>query len=427
MKLRRTVKVRTEKRPRGFRNWALLLVIIIGIALYSLSPFTPWAQASALSFVCASSAAATSTAACAGEQAGDLLVVAAYDSGSGTVPTTPAGFTSIDNVSQGTGSPSGRAALGAGWSTAASTTSGSGTWTNANDVAMMVYRGQNASPIGNDTTSNVNTSSIPYAADALTATDGSSWFAAFGARNTGDAGMATAPTGMTNRTSSPATPVIAGHDTNGPTGSSYAGGTVSGFGSSTRGLSIVIELKAAPTITVSSSGSLVPYLSANTTQDFAGGAFTLIRDVGTASVTSIKVHNSGSINAQTDLVNMIIYYKQEAACETTLPGSAIQFNSTPGSFNASGDSTVTGAISVSTSQVCVYVTLDVGAGASPAQTIILQITNPSTDLIVSTGTVGPASNVAIAGSIKVAPTTDIELGGGEWFGSGAKQPFYWAR
>jgi len=423
-----------KKQGRAL-SWLLALVMAAAIVFYGpgvliFRPSIPQAHASALSFICASSAASTSSAACTGEQSGDLLVVFAYRSNSATAPTLATSYTQINTTSNNGGGTN--ASMRDGWKTAASSSETSGTWANATHVVMQVFRGQNsASPIGSDTPTGGNNSgtTVTFGATSLSVSDGSSWFAGFAGRSTGDVKMATAPVGMTNKTSAPATPLVGGHNTNGPTASNWPATSVTAFSASAKYVSDVIEIKAAPAITVGTSGTHLSSLTIPSTGDYVGGAFTLARDIGSANVTSITVHNIGTVNAQSNLSNVILFYKQEAVCSTTIPAGNTQFNATAGSFNASGDATVTGTISVGTSQICVYVQLDVGSGAASGDTIKLQVTNPSTDVVVSSGSAAPATAVAIAGSVALqppGPNVDQEMRHGNWFNGGAEQSFYWA-
>lgn len=420
----------------GWQKKRSKLVYGLVAVLFAISPlyfYVLHANAAALSFVCASSAASTSTTACTGEQAGDLLLVSASVTASSTMPTLASGFTSITTASTSSGSGSSRNAIIAGWSTAASASSGSGTWTGATNVTMQVFRGQAGSPIGNSITSTGSATSVTYAADTLSATDGSSWFAGVAVRNTADAKMATAPTGMINRTSSPATPLAGANDTNGPTGSNWPATSVTGFGASASYASIVVEILASPQITVAASGTQATSLTIPSTANFTGGAFTFARDVGTANVTSIKVTENGTVNAALNLSNLILYYKQEVACESTFPSSGTtQFNSTGGSFSGTGPytSTVTGTMSVGTSQVCVYAKVDVGSGATNGDQVEFAINNPSTDVIASAGNVAPGTAVAISGTTTLlppGPTSDQVMRGGTWFSGGTKQSYFWAQ
>lgn len=300
---------------------------------------------------------------------------------------------------------------------------------------MQVYRGQAASPIGNSATQGGSNSGtvVTYGADTLSATDGSSWFAGFAVRNTAESLISSAPTGMASRSSIPATPVAAGNDTNGPTSSNWPSTDVTGFSTSAKFTSIVIEIKAAPTITVGSTGTQATNMTIPSASNYVGGAFSLVRDVGSANITSIKVTDTGAVNATANISNLILFYKQEAVCSTSIPSGTTQFNSTGGTFSASGAvevSTVTGTMAVGTSQICLYAQVDVGSGASSGDTLELEVTNPSTDVLVSAGSVGPGSGVAIPGTttlVPPGPTTDQAMRGGNWFTAGSKQPLFWAK
>jgi hypothetical protein len=156
-----------------------------------------------------------------------------------------------------------------------------------------------------------------------------------------------------------------------------------------------------PYITVGTTGTQISETNPGSTEVYMGGAFTFIRSSGSTSVTSIKISQTGTV-ASSDLSGLILYYKQESTCSTSIPGDATQFNNTAGTFS-SGSSTVTGSMTVGTSQVCIYVELDVGSGAQEDQTIDIQITNPSTDVLASLGTVTPATAVAINGTTYITP------------------------
>lgn len=151
-----------------------------------------------------------------------------------------------------------------------------------------------------------------------------------------------------------------------------------------------------PNITVGTTGTQVAEVPIGSQNEYIGGAFSFIRDGGSTSVTSITISQTGTI-ADSDISGLILYYKQESSCSTSIPGDATQFNSTPGTFS-SGSSTVTGSMTVGTSQICVYVEVDIGSGATIDETVEIQITNPSTDVSATLGTISPSSPVAISGT-----------------------------
>jgi len=161
-----------------------------------------------------------------------------------------------------------------------------------------------------------------------------------------------------------------------------------------------IHSSSTTVLTVGSYGTQRATVEPTTTDIPMGGAFTFVRSASSTNVTSITISNTGTIS-DSDLTELDLYYKQESTCSATMPVDATLFNSTSGTFS-SGSSTVTGTMSVTASQVCLYVDLDIGSGATNGETIELQITNPSTQVSVSTGTVSPATAVAISGTTTVA-------------------------
>jgi hypothetical protein len=183
---------------------------------------------------------ATTTVTVPAHAVGDLILIFAYETGSATVPTVPAGYTSLGNFSNG-GSPSSRHAGVLGYKIATATNDTSGTWTGATNLVCMVYRGC-ATPTSGDVVLNSGSSaSIDY--PALTVSDHTnSWVAAF--VGTASSGGTTAPTGLTNRTGAT---TRGGHDSGAPFGADWSDRTVAV--SSERWGTAVIELKNATTVT----------------------------------------------------------------------------------------------------------------------------------------------------------------------------------
>lgn len=165
-----------------------------------------------------------------------------------------------------------------------------------------------------------------------------------------------------------------------------------------------------PTMTVGTTGSQTSNLSIPSTNSYVGGAFTFVTDINTATVTQIIITDTGTVNANSNLSNVDIYYETAGTC--TYDANETLFG-TGASFNVSEKATITGTMSVGTSQVCVYVVLDVGSGASASQTIEIEITNPSTEVTITNGSVTPASIVAILGtSTLIAPTVSCNASNG---------------
>lgn len=150
----------------------------------------------------------------------------------------------------------------------------------------------------------------------------------------------------------------------------------------------------ANVIIVGTNGSQTPTMNIPSTNNYVGGAFTFIRNTGTANVTQITITETGTVNAYTNLSNVKLYYD---IINCTYDGTEPQYGLT-GSFDSSAKATFNGNVSVGTSQVCFYVFLDVDLGALNGQTLEVEISNPSTEVTVSTGNVSPVTPVAIAGT-----------------------------
>ncbi|MFA6183476.1 MAG: hypothetical protein WC682_00045 [Parcubacteria group bacterium] len=150
----------------------------------------------------------------------------------------------------------------------------------------------------------------------------------------------------------------------------------------------------SPSITVDTTGTQTATMNIPSSNQSVGGAFTMIRNSGSANVTGITITETGTVVANTNLANVKLFYD---TTNCTYDGTESQFGSTT-TFNASAKASFSGSVSVGTSQVCFYAMLDVGSGASGGETLEIQIADPSTEVTASAGTVTPASAVSISGT-----------------------------
>jgi len=153
------------------------------------------------------------------------------------------------------------------------------------------------------------------------------------------------------------------------------------------------------------------------TNAHVGGSFALSSLTGTRNVTSITVAETGTVDAQIDLDNIKLFYELDTTggdgyncSDQTYAGTETQFGTTDtdGFSGANGTSVFTaspGPVITTTATMCVYVVLDVLDTAVAAETIEIQITDPSTQIGTSdSGDVQPATAVALAGtSVLLAP------------------------
>ena len=126
---------------------------------------------------------------------GDLILVMSYNNASTTIPTLAAGYTSIATANPGGSSNAARLA----WKTSNGTETGSGTWTNATNVAVSIYRGTNGLSVGTAGTPGAgNSAALSYPTLAPSDSSGSSWVAGFGAAKAATAGMNGTTTNLTS-------------------------------------------------------------------------------------------------------------------------------------------------------------------------------------------------------------------------------------
>ncbi|MBL8015445.1 MAG: DUF2341 domain-containing protein, partial [Candidatus Doudnabacteria bacterium] len=167
------------------------------------------------------------------------------------------------------------------------------------------------------------------------------------------------------------------------------------------------------TLTVGTTGTQTASVSVPVTNTHIGGAFSMAAGGDTATVTGITIAEQGTINAQTNLDNIKLYYEKDISApydcaSESYAGTETQYGSTDtdGFSSTNGTSAFTGSVAVSTTEaLCVYVVLDVGSGAANGETIEIQITDPSTNVSISSGTVSPNTAVAISGDTDVINTT----------------------
>jgi hypothetical protein len=113
------------------------------------------------------------------------------------------------------------------------------------------------------------------------------------------------------------------------------------------------------------------------------GTFTFIRDSGSADVTQIVFNEEGTVNANSYISNLDVYYETADTC--SYDGDETLFG-TASVFNASDQATVTGTMAVGTSQICAYVLADVSSSAANTS-LRIEISDPTSDITVSAGSI----------------------------------------
>lgn len=182
---------------------------------------------------------------------------------------------------------------------------------------------------------------------------------------------------------------------------------LSDAGSPLKNYDIYPEGTVSADITVSASGTQATSLDAGATDQHVGGTFVVARDSTNRTLTDITISETGSVDA-TLLSNPRLYYDLDISAphdcssesysgfETSVNGSA--FSGVDGSTTFSS----LGILLNSTTTLCGYLVVDLDSSINNGETIDIEITDPSTEVVVTSSSVGPSSPVAPTGSTTVA-------------------------
>lgn len=180
-------------------------------------------------------------------QAGDLIFITASRNSSGTAPSVPAGYSLIPNTKKAQGA---NVSFVSGYRIAIGTADTSGTWTNAAELAVAVYRPSagNVLRIGQSASNSSTTTTVNFPALTMAdPTSGNSWVIGVAAANNITQTLGTAPSGMTNQQHlNGSVGQISLSDTNGGVSSWASTNITAGTGDSvTATIEIVLAPKAA--------------------------------------------------------------------------------------------------------------------------------------------------------------------------------------
>lgn len=183
---------------------------------------------------------------------------------------------------------------------------------------------------------------------------------------------------------------------------------LSDAGTNLRNYDLYAEGTINADVTVTAIGTQVATLNAASTQQYVGGAFVFTRDGGNRNITEITVTETGSIDASTDLDNIELYYETSADCSLETfdgVGSETQYGATDtdGFSAANGSSTFSDSVGISTgTEMCLYVVFDIPGVIGNGETIDIEITDPSTEIVASaSATIAPNTPLALTGSTTV--------------------------
>jgi hypothetical protein len=165
-------------------------------------------------------------------------------------------------------------------------------------------------------------------------------------------------------------------------------------------------------VTVNSLGTQQD-LDISTSSAYVGGAFSIVENTSSRSITSITIAEQGTVDAQTNLDNIKLYYDLDTTApytcdDVSYASGDTQYGSTDtdGFSSADGTATFTGSVTISTTQaMCIYVVLDVLSGATAGNTVEIQISNSTTDIVGSgSPVISPTTAVALPGTTTLRKT-----------------------
>lgn len=159
-------------------------------------------------------------------------------------------------------------------------------------------------------------------------------------------------------------------------------------------------------VTVTTTGTQ-QNLDIGTTTAHVGGTFAITENTSSRNVTSITVNETGTVNGQSNLDNIRLRYEFDTLAPYDC--ASVAYNGTESFFGATdtdgfsaanGSSVFTGSVAISTTQaMCVYPVVDVLSGAAVGETIEIQITDPSIEVVGSgSAVVSPSSAIALSGT-----------------------------
>jgi len=154
---------------------------------------------------------------------------------------------------------------------------------------------------------------------------------------------------------------------------------------------------AYPQATISADVQISATGTQNTVADipetsfYIGGKFIIDEKTSSRNLSSITFSETGSIDAETGINNVRLFYEEDSSlpqdCSSvSYGGTELQFGSTSTFDGPDGSVTFVDSLAISTSSnLCLYLVLDVDESANNGEIINIQISSPETDVVVSGG------------------------------------------
>lgn len=170
-------------------------------------------------------------------------------------------------------------------------------------------------------------------------------------------------------------------------------------------------------VNVTTNGTQRATVDIPTTDVDAGADFVFTDNIaGNTTIQSIVIAASGTVDYANDIDNLELWYDTDTTggdgyncSDESFDGDELQYGTTASGFSATGTRKFSEDVTINTSEsLCLYVVYDVTSGAGNDETLDIKINDPSTDVVVDSGTVSPAAQLPLSGTT-VFVTTDLSI------------------
>lgn len=173
---------------------------------------------------------------------------------------------------------------------------------------------------------------------------------------------------------------------------------------------VLPRVNIAADVLVTATSSQISATTTPVSNFYIGGSYVMTENVGSRDIETITITENGTVDGATGLDNIKLRYD----LDTSLPYNCVsesfnqsdtQFGSTDtdGFSGQNGTSTFSDTVTISTTAtLCLYVVVDTTPIAQNGETIDIILENPSINVTVSSGSVGPTVTRDITGSTTLA-------------------------
>lgn len=193
---------------------------------------------------------------------------------------------------------------------------------------------------------------------------------------------------------------------------------VSEAGTAIKDYDVYPQATIAADVQLSASGTQAVGIDKDTDDVYVDGMFVFEEQISSRDIDGITITASGTLDVENDTNDVRLFYDIDSTSPIDCTGetfdgvgSDTQFGSN-GSFSAAGTSTFTDTgVTISTAQsLCVYVVMDIDADPGNGQTLDIEIADPKSDIVLSTGSIAPSIAVPIPGFSQINGGVMVQAG-----------------